>query len=74
MDLFIISASFLAIGWFLFIGGLYFAIKNKEAGNVKKSKRWFNVSQAGEFIGDVSVYMVTFSIITIVLRAFEVIR
>lgn len=74
MDLFIVSASLLAIGWVLFIGGLYLAIKYKEADDINKSKRWFKVSQVGELIGDVSIYVVMFSIIAIVLRTFGIIR
>lgn len=74
MDLFIVSASLLAIGWVLFIGGLYLAIKYKEADDINKSKRWFKVSQVGELIGDVSIYLVMFSIIAIVLRTFGIIR
>lgn len=74
MVLFAVSASLLAIGWALFIGGLYLAIKYKEADNINKSKRWFKVSQVGEFIGDVSIYVVMFSIIAMVLRTLGIIR
>jgi len=66
MKLLLISASVLVISWFAIVLGLYFAIKYKEAGKVRKSKFFYVFTMIGEIFGEISWLMVIASIALII--------
>lgn len=68
MELLLISASMLIISWFTILFGLYFAIKFKEAGKVRKSKFFYFVTMLGEIFGEVSWYLMIASIALMVVN------
>lgn len=68
MQLLLISASVLVASWMAIIFGLYFAVKYKEANKITKSKFFYFVTMLGEMFGEISWYMVIFSIALIIVR------
>jgi len=68
MRLLLISAFVLVVSWIITISGLYFAIKYKEANNIKKSKFFYCIIVIGELFEKISWYMLLISMVLIVIK------
>lgn len=64
----LISILFLVLGWIISIGSLYFAVKQKENGNVKKSKLWFTLMLLGDCAIEISWYSMIVSLSIIIIQ------
>lgn len=70
MQLLLISASVLVASWIAIILGLYFAIKYKEANQVRKSKFFYFIVMLGEIFGEISWFITLASIALLIVKPF----